>query len=362
MFHSLKQCIGHRNTSPNTMRDEVVLCEWSHPIYNPSSHLGLKIHKDGHDYYFSFSPKNTYDIAHIPFARLRMGLPGFIVRQFKDETLLWGFRNAWGRGLQQKLSHEQINQLNAYYEANHPGTSLTSNKLSQEVIDDFAHLRDSQLLEVARKFDKPLKSQLRALGQPNGGETVLRTLDIQAILDKISDFVSNTPQWAPWAGTYLHHENTYNCASIVLTLLYAGGMGKLINSRANEYAVAGTLLGLLSLTVSYDPILLAESMAVGLGGGCVLGAAVDSYHDIQHFFNMIAGSPEDNPGTLFGMRLVSVLCGGLIGAVKQGPFLPAFLCLPRNVVELARQAEQNEKNTHRFNLPEHECKAPAYTM
>lgn len=360
MFHYLYQCLGYRKKSPNIMGDEVVLCEWHHPIYNPSSHLGLKIHKEGQDYYFSFSPKSAYDLVHIPFAELRTGLEGFMVRNFDDERLLWGFRNAWGEGIIEKLSQTQITKMIGYYHTNHPHEAIDSQTLTQAVLNDFSHLRDSQLLELAQLFPEDIKNGLRALGQPNGGTTVLRTLDLNAMIDKINEFAASQPKWAPLAGTYSHQENTYNCASIVLTILYAGKMDGLITTRATQWAAAGTLVGLLSLIVTQTPEVIGESVAGGLVGGRIFGAAQDSYLDIQHFFNMIAGTPEDNVGTVLGLRILSTVCGGIIGALKSGPFLPAYLCLPKNVVELSRQAEQTEKSIYVFNARENRSSAPSY--
>jgi hypothetical protein len=348
MINFLYQLTGYRDRSPNAMDDKVTLYEFSHPIYNPSSHLGLLVEKGGQPYYFSFSPKDARGLKEIPFGMLREGREGFVLSDFEEETLLWGFRHAWNDDFPAQLKDNQIEKFLNYFDENRQ----TVGEPSDFIRKNFKYLSDCQLLEIAKLFPDATKSTLKSHGQPDG-MTVLKTLDLDAMIAKMKHFEDKPPTWAPWASTYLHKENTYNCGSIILDILYTGKMGRLVTSSATQWSMVGALLGLLSLIKTDEAALVCAAIGIGFAGGRVAGGAYDGCKNVQYFFNMNANTENDKTSIVVGLRILSIFFGAILGPLKTGPFFPAFLTLPKNVMSLATEAKAAEDSCYGLNKEPH---------
>lgn len=170
--------------------------------------------------------------------------------------------------------------------------------------------------------------------------------------EKINILKTQT-KWAFWAGSYFHPPNTHNCASIVLDVLYAGGLGWLTVSTNDLLGIAGSLLGAgyFAFMGSKDWLSALVNIAVGFVVGRGFGGAYDGYNQIQSFLNTVASQGRDNMGTVLGLRLAGTLLPMLIGIVKPGRVVSAYMTLPQDVVSLAHQAEVEERAKYSFRIP-----------
>lgn len=337
MLSSLSRFFGKRKSLPNDFQSCVEILSWYHPEYLPTQHLALRIRDGNETHYLSFSPKIVRDRPKRSILQLRQGVDAFFVNHYEDELLIRGFRNAWPQ-IKDDLTtaHQQFFKKN-----------------------NFKTVSDIEVLEIAGKLPAETQTKLRKLGNPT--EVIeLRSLNVKAMIQKMHAYKTATIpiQWSFWSGTYLHAANTHNCASIVLDLLYTGGMGNLIHSYRDVLTIAGTLLGVSYVFMNSETCLetmaalvpeIFKNAAIGLVVGRGIGGFIEGYTEIQSFLNLGSIKGKDNTTSVLGLRFVSASLSALIGFIKQGPIVPSVLTMPREVLNLAHQAKVEEEDTFSFS-------------
>lgn len=327
-----KTLVGSRSAVTDFTQCVEVLA-WYHPECVPSQHMALRIRELGHIHYLSFSPKSLHGLAERPFLDLPKGVEGVFIPTYEDELLIQGFRNAWP-AIQNELSDQQKSFISR---------------------SSIRKISDIEILGIAqsKQFSHERKEELRKIGKPT--EIIeLRTLDINAMVTKLNQFKSpeTNMQWASFCGTYKHQKNTHNCASIVLDLLYEGGMGAMITSNNDLLGLAGTLLGVgYTYFTGYYWLHIIKNISFGLLFGRCIGGAYEGYTGIQSFLNLLSTQGKDNCGSILGLRVLSTCFSAIVGVIKPGPVVPAFLTIPRNVLDLAHQAKVDEENIALFRVP-----------
>lgn len=335
MFTLLYTCLGLRRASPNPIEcNTVTLYIWQHAIYNPSGHLGLCVRTGSPDAqlenYFSLSPKSLEGIDDIPPLRLRDGRPARITDSFAEEKLIWGCRRHWA-GLKYTLNQEQKDLL---------PYDLSITKISDET-----------MLQIAGKFDGPTQRRLISLGEPNDVIT-LKTLDVDKMKSKIEAYKNSSPplQWAALAGTYAHPAHGHNCASVVLSILYAGGMDKLVISphamamSLGIFAAAITCFAVGQPTVAEGVIRVLIGAAMGIAAGGIY----EGCGDIQPLLDTMPVLKRDSFPTIFGLRLLCMIVTPILSIGKIGHTFPAYLTMPKQVVALAQEAQRAEDHAYKF--------------
>jgi hypothetical protein len=208
-------------------------------------------------------------------------------------------------------------------------------------------LSDCELYNLALLFDKDL-----LLKHGNPSFTIrIKTLDLAVMIKRIDALELQAPLWASWSGSYWHQENTYNCASIVLKILYEGGMRDKVHSHAFFYSIVGLFLGLVSLSFTHAPALVFCSLIIGCIGGRFLGGLMDGFEDIQPFLDLVASESRDDIGTVLGLRLAASLCVAFVSLFKAGPIFPDYLALPHHVEALTEEARHFDESRYQFTPP-----------
>jgi len=337
MLSSLYKFFGKRQPLPNGLQGCVEILAWYHPECVPAQHIVLLIRDAGEKHYLSFSPRVLHGLSERSFCQLREGVDGIFVDNYEDELLIQGFRNAW----------PNINN------------DLTEAQQTFIKNNTFKKLSDIEILELTQHFSFNKKAELRQLGEPT--EVIeLRSLNVEAMINKINLYkTASTPmKWASWSGTFLHKPNTHNCASIVLDVLYTGGLGHLIHSNRDLLTAAGALLG-ASYALIYNKAYLETLTEIAIQtvqyavGGLVLGratgGAMEGYTEIQSFLNLVAIQGKDNIGSVLGLRFGITLLSAVVGLIKQGSIVPSIVTLPREVLNLVYQAKVREEETFSFS-------------
>ncbi len=332
MLSFLPRFFGKRKPLPNDSQSCVEVLSWYHPEYLPTQHLALLIRDGNKTYYLSFSPKVVRNRPKRSLFQLRQGVDAIFVNHYEDELLIRGFRNAWPQIKDLTTAHQQ------YFKEN-----------------SFKTVSDIEILEIARELPAKTQAKLRKRGSPT--EVIeLRSLNITAMIQKMDTYkMANPPmQWSFWSGTYLHAANTHNCASIILDLLYTGGMGNLVHCNRDVLTIAGTLLGASYILMNSQTYLetIAELVLEALKGATIglvigrgVGGFIEGYTGIQSFLNLGSLKGKDNIASVLGLRFVSASLSALVGFIKQGPIVPSLLTMPREVLNLAHQAKVEEEDT-----------------
>lgn len=317
----LKEKIAH---------SRVEILAWYHPLCIPAQHMALRVVHEGEEHYLSFSPDSLLGLSEKQFLELRKGVKASFVRMYDDELLIQGFRNAWPQ-IKEELNQEQLSIL-------HYGS--------------IKKVSDVEILEITKYFTNEKNNELRAKGHPSE-IVILYSLDTKRMLEKINQLKEKADSitWASWAGTSFHQENTYNCASIVLEVLYEGGFDKLISSSNDLLGISGLLLG-TTFTLVTQPLWITAiiQIVVATMSGRGLGGAYEGYTGIQSFLNLAASQGHDNLGSVLGLRVLTALFSAFLGAVKTGPVFPAFLTIPRDVLDLTHQAKTEEEAIYSFKI------------
>jgi hypothetical protein len=129
-------------------------------------------------------------------------------------------------------------------------------------------------------------------------------------------------------------------------------MGNLLTSTQDVMGIAGLLVaaGVIVFEGSQNWQLIIAELVTGLIGGRALGGAYEGYLGVQTFLNVAASQGKDDFGTVLGLRILSLALFPIIGALKAGPLVPAFLTIPREVLLLAAQAKHEEESVNSFRV------------
>lgn len=302
--------IGKRIPPINCLTDMAEIIMWDHPDYLPAQHIALKIIRHGAHYYLSFSPSTRRGLEER--SNLRSGVPGYFVENFEDDLLIQGVRLSPPKE-QKEIIDKPLNEVT--------------------VIEILANAKQSQHSSTIKQYGRPQEV------------IQLHHLDLDKMIEKIKRLKSTAAQWAAWSGTYFHKPNSYNCASVVLDVLYEGGLGHLISAKHDLLGIAGMLLGIgYVYFYSQTWIINFFNIALGILIGRGVGGMLEGYIGIQSFLNLTARQHKDDTPTLLGLRILSTCFSAFIGLVKPGPVIPAFLTLPRDIMNLAQQAKMEEES------------------
>lgn len=313
---------GTRHPSPNSLNDYAQLLIWEHSDYLPAKHIALAIHYEGKQHYLSFSPAELGGLSKRPLLEQRDGVTPYFIENREEELLIQGFRNDWPN-LQSLLNQDQKTLLN--------GRNLKI-------------VSASEIVSIAKLFSAYQQKMIKEKGHPHQIET-LRDLDLEKMIEMIQGFKSNSSiKWASWCGTYFRKPGRHNCASMVLDVLYKGGLGHHLSSPHDILGAASMLVGASMAFYNNDTWInailnLIEGLIIGRG----LGSAYEGYVGIQSFLNLMSASGESQLSATLGLRFLSTTLSSFIGVIKPGPLVPAFLTLPQDVVALVQEAKINEE-------------------
>ncbi len=282
-------------------------------------------------HYLSFGPAKSEGLSHLPllFGKVtqRTGVVGNFTETYKDDLLIQGLRNA-------ALNEEK-------------GIDLPPNLKKMSPLEVLVHAKEN--------YTSATKARLRELGKP-ADVIRLRTLDLNKMIIRIQQYKTDKEMhWAFFSGTYFHKEHRHNCASIILDVLYAGGLDQVAPASYNN--LTGLVGGLLGVAYAYhqwdhssaqsNAWIIASSAAIGRA----TGAAYDGYHGIQSFLNVVTKEERDSWGSVLGLRINSAVCSAIVGIFKSGPFNSGLLTLPEEVGYIAVNASRNEQSLYTFKRP-----------
>jgi hypothetical protein len=328
------QLAGYRKPllKENNLFDYAEVIAWYHPEFCASQHTALRLVRNGIEtHYLSFSPINLTAASKTPFAKLRVGIDAHFVPSYEDELLIQGFRNAWP-DIKSELNGRQKSYLKN---------------------DSLKNVSDFHILAITAELSPERQAQIKKqFGRPS--EVIeLRSLNFEAMAERMEFLMEpdNLTKWAPWSGSYFRGAGAHNCASIVLDVLYAGGM----HTYSNDLLTAAGLLLGAGYFVFCDHHAWLEAVidiAVGCAASRAVAGAREGYLGIQSFLNVMATQGADNLPALLGLRFTSTLLCSVIGILKSGPLVPAFLTLPRDVMTLAQQAKVEEEVLFNYRFRE----------
>lgn len=344
--------VGNRQPLPNGIKDGVKIYCWGPTRCITALHIGIEVNRGSERHYLSFYPYSVD--ADRSLSQIRTGTAAYFEENFDMECSYQGYRKA--------NDHDpEIINLNA------------------EVIFD-----------RISKLPREEQAELRRLGSPN--DTIeLHSLDLEKMIQKIAYFKRVAPlqaeskqldkaepllsseehkdspayeaKWGAWASVKLHQKDTYNCSSMALEVLYAGGLQNLTSTLHDAMGVAGGLLGTGLGVASYlNNRVLQEAfikLAIGFFGSRGAGGFVEGWVDMQSVLNLAVRSekPDATPQTVptrckkalktgaqhIGLRLMGATLSTFVSLVKSDRFIPDwFATTPELVMSIARQAKDNE--------------------
>lgn len=342
MMRFFNKFVGNRAPLPNGVKNSVKVYCWGPDKLLPALHTALEITKGDERYYLSFSPYTIEGLEHLSILEIRSGVSAYFQENFEQERLYRGYRRA----------HEDDKEIN---------------KLCHD-----------DILKRAQQLPSHTQDVLKILGNPN--ETVeLHSLNLEKMIKKVNflkrpseaqseskliqaEKLSYETRWASWASTYFHQKNTYNCSSIILDILYEGGLNNLISTYHDTFGAVGGLLGTALGIASYmNNRMLQEAvlkLAISFFAGRGVGGFADGWNDIQSILNLIVRNAKtdstqqnlsakckslQNGALHIGLRLMSATFSSLVALVKYGPIVPEWLATtPELVMNLVHQAKREE--------------------
>ena len=329
-FNLFRKLLGLRKplVTRENLHDYVEVICWKNPWLLTGHHLGLRIIREGEEVaYLSFVPVDWPSAVKMPW---RAPAEAFFI-DYQDDLLYQGFRNSWPE----------------YADVLTPEQKLLLQENSIKRVND----RDG--LQIAKLFPEEIQHELRK--RNHSDVVILRSLDLDCMTREIESYINKeTPlSWTFWGKASLFgHAKVHNCGSIVLDILYKGGLRNLLISTQDLMGFAGLLIG-AGYAFQFDSEwsgALIET-AVGFFAGRCLGGMYEGFTGIQSFLNLLNAERRDNILSTLGLRLTSVMLSGLIATVKPGALVPAVLVTPRDVMNLVNQALQEEEAIYSHAIP-----------
>lgn len=312
----LFQTTGKRLPWPHGKENKVKLYSFKN-IDLIAGHVAMEIYHKGECYFISLMIDTHDTFLNRNILQLREGVSSFFVPSLDEECLFHGFNN----------SRPDIWQY----------VPLAFRDKSE------VKLTVKETLEIIALLPAEQKKLIEKAGRPNN-EITLYSLDTEKMITKAKEYRENPKaQWASFAGTAFHQKNTYNCASLVLEILYAGNMADLLVAERDIFSFIGALLG-LTYTLTHCPSLMGAilGLVVGFIAGRFIGGAIEGYTNIQNLLNITATQSNDQLSTVLGLRVLSALLNSFGALIPGNPDFSSILTLPSNVFHLAAQAQRRE--------------------
>jgi hypothetical protein len=143
LMNFFSKMIGSRKPLLNSdnLFSYVEILSWCHPVYSPAHHLALRVVRNNREVAFlSFYPIVLEGTSEKSLTEQRVGAEAFFIENYRDETLLQGFKNSWPN-IKTDLAREHI----------------TIN------YDSLVRVSDKQLLADAKTFPSRVQEKLRIM-------------------------------------------------------------------------------------------------------------------------------------------------------------------------------------------------------
>lgn len=268
---------------------EAQIFSWKHDRLNPGRHVALKIG----DAYISLTPKIKK--KQDGFYQKSFGVEAYWVANLEEDRLIHGYRLFISRS-----EEERLRKMSEY-----------------------------EILQEVRSLPASDQARVKDLGKP---EVIhLNKVDLASMLAKWQQ-LKNTPiQYALVSGTDFHRAHVYNCASLILEILRAGGIYNKIPTLQHHAAGAlcATMVGIgLHCFSSKSPQM---KLAYALCGYLLARGASQSRPQIQCYIDYEKARGLDSWTHLFMIRLFFSLAASL----KD---VPLILTTAQQVVNMAQEA------------------------
>lgn len=345
---------GCRKKLPNPEFDCAIVYCWEQSILSPAKHVALEVRQGKESYYLSFFPYSTANTN--SYSDATTGRSAFFVESLEAEQLFLGYRRR----------------------------KLDDHKSQDEKSNPEEKLNYFEILHKIRGFGAGKQNAIRNLGAPD--QTIkLHSLDLDKMRDRIGALKKELPkteitqfeletqtlipsyksQWASIASAFScrkqkpdkeDKENKedkppipHNCASIVLDVLYAGGLGDLIPTSSQDVLGAmGFILGAASFIGNTNwigaTINLARTffMFRGSGGFYVGWCEGQSVHDLIAANKTKEGEKESCSSAL-GLRFYHASLSALFALVIPGHFFGEWIVTtPQGVMDRVIAAKKEE--------------------
>jgi hypothetical protein len=301
------QAIGTRTQIDRQSYAKISLFEYRH---FHAKHVSIEVCYKGDKEYISFVTDIIPDFGDSsnPF-KLRNGIPAFFIPSFKDECQLCGFLN-------------------------HPKIKTKFAKKKRTARENLEIIKDLSLKE---------KEKLQKLCHPQNVITLFG-LDAEKMLRHARQLKENEKiSWAPFAGTLNHQPHVYNCASMVMELLYVGGIASLLSGRIKLHGYIGALLGFAYVLAHCPTIInLIYGIIVGFIAGGIIGGACEGFNNIQYFLNVLAREQKDSLSAVLGLRATSIFLHSFLRIFPSTLTQSSILALPAHVFDMAQEAKKQE--------------------
>lgn len=308
LSNSYNKFIGNRKQLPNSLTESVRIYCWGPLKHLTGKHIALEVVRNGKAYYVSFSPCTISELPNQSLFHLRQGIRGEFKNSFDDELLIQGYRKA-------HIDNQKIQIL---------GNDAILSFISELSVED--------------------QNRLRELGNP-AQIAELHSLDLDEMIVEINR-LKNADEilWGAWAGSILHQERTYNCASIILCVLYKGGLERLVSTYHDVLGVIGGILfGFISYWNNMALFAIIINLIKGIFLGRFIGGAYEGWTEIQSVFDLSAMEGKGNKFQTVLLRLVSAICSAVVALLKTGAFIPElFNTTPQLVMDMMQKAQRAE--------------------
>lgn len=201
---------------------------------------------------------------------------------------------------------------------------------------------------IIKTLENIEKLEFKGMVQPSLSINLYQ-LDFDKMVRVFSEYKKDKEsKWATLAGrgNFLQNKNIHNCASIILFLLFEGGIGDSTIGYGRMLSQAGFLLGVLLSLGQFYSISLTQYIlmpfVVAIAGAAV-GGAIDGYRDSQSFIDIVNKSNK-NSIVNASIMLVSVIISSIGSIFLVQRAINSFVTSPQNVIDICRWASKAEQS------------------
>ncbi len=205
------------------------------------------------------------------------------------------------------------------------------------------HLNPREILEVIKKkqFDSPM--------QPTRS-VKLFSLDAKKMLYALNKYKNNEHKYASFAGHAHHAPGVHNDASLILFLLQEGGIADSTSSYSELLRDTGLILSVITSPFWAKTVLQALTMCfLSCFAGAAVGGAIDGYKDTgphRRLFTTHKPKRFENYFVAVSVTMVGTLFSAVQALMLKTHAVLSRFTLPDNVLEIAMQAEQHERDNN----------------